>query len=128
MSRILVIDDVADIRLTIGITLEIMGHDIIEAENGRLGIERLQKDTFDLVITDVYMPEMDGTEVVKYIQKMEQPPPVIVMSGGGDSTGGNKASQSTVLRVVKDGADFMLRKPFTGEELKYAVMHVLDNQ
>ncbi len=125
MAKILVIDDMPDVRLTIDVTLDMLGHEIVEAENGQVGIELLEKENFDLVITDIHMPVVDGTEVLKYIAAMDDPPPVVVISGGGTSVCAKKVSEDLILSMVDQYACCMLRKPFTGNELKDAVAGIL---
>ena len=81
MSRILVIDDQASVRGLIRQTLERAGHAVVEAADGRQAAAAL-RSTFDLVITDVLMPEMDGLEVIQHIKGMGSDTPVLVVSAG----------------------------------------------
>ena len=69
MSRILVIDDEKDVRLVIGQVLEREGFTVSLAENGKQGMELLNSDHCDLVISDVIMPGLDGVAVVQSIRK-----------------------------------------------------------
>ena len=69
MSRILVIDDLKQIRLVIQELLEVDGHDVDLAENGRTALKMTESNSYDLIITDLYMPEKDGLEVIKALKK-----------------------------------------------------------
>ena len=64
MARVLVIDDHAPIRALLRKALEGNGHEVLEASNGRLGLELYRESPVDLIITDVVMPEMNGSEMM----------------------------------------------------------------
>jgi CheY-like chemotaxis protein len=81
MSRILVIDDQLSARSFIRDLLEGAGHTVVEAENGRRAVEVLTS-AFDLVITDVLMPDVDGLEVVRHLKQVNPGIPVLVVSAG----------------------------------------------
>ncbi len=80
---ILVIEDDSSIRSAINILLSRKGYTVIEAKNGREGVGILQKFGVDLVITDIFMPNMDGLEVIRSIRKTNKELKVIAISGGG---------------------------------------------
>jgi CheY-like chemotaxis protein len=69
MSKILVIDDEADIRLALKALLESEGYEVVEAEGGAVALNILKKQTFDLVISDFFMPDMSGRELIETIRK-----------------------------------------------------------
>ena len=69
MAKILVIDDQRAIRTSLKDILELEEHEVILAENGQDGISKFQEGKFDLVITDIKMPEMDGMEVLAALWK-----------------------------------------------------------
>lgn len=123
MAKILVIDDMEDVRLSVDITLESLGHELVEATDGNEGIEALKKNEFDLVITDLHMPGVDGTEVINHIRTIAPAPAVIIMTGGG-----NKISVGTLLNEVDEENNLILNKPFTGKELIEAVNSVLGEE
>jgi putative nucleotidyltransferase with HDIG domain len=81
--KILTIDDEYIIRETISDYLEDKGYDIVEAENGRLGIEVFHKEKPDLVLVDLRMPEMDGLDVLSVLCKESPQTPIIMVSGTG---------------------------------------------
>lgn len=106
--RILLIDDEEMVRKIVRKMLERMGHDVTEAENGRLGLEQLQVGAFDLVITDIIMPEMEGVETLMTVRSRFPDVKVIAMSGGG------RTGNIDFLKAAeKLGASAILHKPFT---------------
>jgi two-component system response regulator (stage 0 sporulation protein F) len=118
MATILVIDDQAPIRALLRVALEGAGHEVLEASNGRLGLELYREKSADLVITDIVMPEMDGLEMILELTRNFLNVKVIAMSGGLESEG--------QLRVAKLlGARQTFRKPLDMEELLSAVRYDL---
>lgn len=121
MARILVVEDDADIREILRDQLESAGHDVVEASNGKAGLLEIRRRTCDLVITDIYMPEKDGLELINEMHAADHPPPVIAISGGGDR---DLALRMLTLSPVL-GAKAVLAKPFTAGELLKTVDSVL---
>lgn len=83
MAHILVIDDQSSIRTILAMVLKELGHEVKLAENGQKGIELLNEPSeFDLVITDITMPNKDGNEVARYIRASHRSAiPVIAITG-----------------------------------------------
>ena len=82
MCKILVIDDEKVIKNTIQQLLEMHGHDVATADDGDEGIRKFDNDCFDLVITDICMPGVDGNIVAKHVRNSDKKHvPVIGMSG-----------------------------------------------
>jgi len=116
MANILVIDDEAGLRTMVRDTLEPLGHTIVEASNGLLGVQKYREAPFDLVITDIIMPDQEGIETIQQIRKLNPAQPVIVMSGGGRTKTGE------FLQIARNvGADRVLKKPFGTAVLRDAV-------
>lgn len=84
-SRILIIDDEKAVRETLRDFLISAGHLVELAENGREALELMEdRDAaFDLIVMDVFMPEVDGIELVQILAERESHPPIITISGGG---------------------------------------------
>jgi len=120
MAHILVIDDVDDVREGIAETLKASGHTITEARNGAEAIAILGTRSFDLVITDIMMPEKDGTEVIMHLDASAERPPVLAISGGGANVPAYMA-----LHLARLKSDATLMKPFRNEELRAKVDHLL---
>ena len=114
MARILVIDDsVSTLELAESILVQ-AGHEVITADSGKRGEAALASQPFDLVITDVYMPERDGLELLRSIRRGHRGPRVIAISG--------VCGSRDMLPVAKAlGAARTLRKPFSAAELLEAV-------
>ena len=120
MTEILLIDDMAGVRRAVVAMLKRAGHNVTAAERGNEGIELLRKQRFDLVITDMLMPDVDGADVLSHISGMPNRPRVIAISGGGAGL-----SADTALRLAKIKADAFLEKPFDSEVLLAAVDKLL---
>lgn len=116
MSKILLIDDMSSVRAAIAAVLRKDGHEVVEAEDGHAGLEQARQSRFDLVITDIMMPNSDGTDVVFALKEQAGSPPVIAMSGGGSGI-----PAETALTLARNTADVSLTKPFENAELLNAV-------
>lgn len=120
MARILLIDDDDSLRTMLRLTLSHFGHIVIEASNGKVGLELFAHANADLVITDIVMPEKEGIEVLMELRKEEPPVKIIAMSGGG------RVGATDYLRIATQlGAAKVLTKPFSNEALKAAIDEVL---
>lgn len=84
VKKILVIDDEVYIRDSVIGFLEDFGFEVIGAENGRIGLERFEKQNPDLVLCDLRMPEMDGLEVLAAVTQKKSKIPIIIVSGAGN--------------------------------------------
>ncbi len=83
MAEIILIDDDENMRKTLADCLDSAGHVVDQAENGKAGLQLIENAAYDLIIMDVFMPEMDGIELIQLLQKIDSPPPIITISGGG---------------------------------------------
>lgn len=120
MSRILLIDDDEAFRTMLRLTLAHFGHVVIEACNGKEGLELYPGANADLVITDIIMPETEGLEVVMELGKQRPPAKIIAISGG------TRNRSAGYLRTAKAlGAAKVLAKPFSNGELMTAVNELL---
>ena len=120
MAKILIIDDMEPIRESLNMILSGDGHELDEAENGDKGIEMVEANTYDLVITDILMPEKDGTELLMHLKSNGHEMPVIAISGGGSFVPGDYA-----LKLAENYADAILQKPFSKSDLLQAVNKLL---
>ena len=113
-------DDVAQLR-AIGRILKHHGHDVVVARDGAAALRSLAVMPVDLLLTDIFMPEKDGLEVITAVKRKHPNVPIIAMSGGGTA-----ASAAEILtQASKIGARMILPKPFTEEELMAAVTEML---
>jgi class 3 adenylate cyclase len=105
-GSILVVDDSEDIRRLISIYLQLQGHQVREARNGREALHLLERHTFDLVLLDMMMPEVTGQEVLEFIKNSPAllHLPVVVISAANELR--------TVVQCIELGAEDFLPKPF----------------
>jgi CheY-like chemotaxis protein len=121
MAEILIIDDDAGMRRTIMRILESGGYDVIEAEDGRVGLKLFFSHAPRLVITDLLMPAKDGLETIRDIRKSGQSTKILATSGGW------RTAQLDFLGAATEfGADAVLPKPFRSKDLLDAVGRLLD--
>lgn len=121
MARILIIDDNEQVRQVMTSYLEHDKHQITVAIDGKQGIAQLQSQTFDLVITDIIMPEQDGFEVLMWLKTQARHPKVIAVSGGSPSLDMNYL----ITTAQRLSADKVLQKPLDFETLTTAVRELL---
>jgi CheY-like chemotaxis protein len=124
MARILVVDDEAAVRALIRAALEHVGHEVTEAANGAEGLKLFASQRQDLVITDVFMPERDGIELVRVIRSTAGTVPILVISGGSWPT----ESAHLLDAVVRLGATRTLAKPFQLSDLLRIVDEMLQGR
>lgn len=120
MARILVIDDVRGVRRSVAGILKRAGHEVAEAQDGREGLAAARASRFDLVVTDILMPEADGSEVITELRRMPARPRIVAMSGGG-----SLVRTEDALVYARSAADAVLEKPFEAEDLLDAVGRLL---
>lgn len=123
MAKILIIDDMPGVRMTVEAFLLPFGHELVETGDAREGLELFQKGHFDLVITDLLMPSLDGNAVIEHIKATESPPPVLAITGGG-----NTITSNDILQKAQNCADHLLKKPFSREELIESVDKLLQRR
>ena len=120
MRHILLIEDDVEFRAIVRRQLEQMGLRVTEAGDGREGLERLGQVCPDLVLTDIYMPEMDGIETIMKLRQNSLATKIVAMSGGG-----RWRNNANLNIVEKLGVRVSLAKPFSTEQLKHVIEQVL---
>lgn len=120
MAHILVIDDDVAIQKVFKQFLMHLDHQVETASNGKEGLFKMRKQTPDLVITDIMMPEMDGLELVQSIRDHCPSLPVIAISGGMQSS-----SMNFLPLAKRFGACKGFEKPIELDKLKEAVDELL---
>ena len=111
--RILVIDDESVICDACRLVLAEKGHTVGRCLTGKTGLLALERGTYDLILLDMKLPDIDGTEILKMVREKGPGPCVIVMTG--------YSTMSNALQAMKLGAADYLAKPFTDDELVEAV-------
>jgi len=119
MASILTVDDSASIRQTIKIALGGKGHSICEAMDGADGLQRVGAGHFDLIITDLNMPNMDGLTMIREIRKRPEGAGIPILFLTTESDPGMKQQAKSA------GATGWLTKPFASEQLVKIVEKVL---
>ncbi|MBI5869009.1 MAG: sigma-54-dependent Fis family transcriptional regulator [candidate division Zixibacteria bacterium] len=120
MSSILVVEDKDSVRRMLADTLTTKGHAVEVARNGHSAIEKAKATRFDLVLTDLKLPEMDGLEVLSAIKESDPETPVIVMTAFG--------TIETAVSAMKRGAFDFLTKPFDPDYLNVLIDRALENR
>ena len=114
MATILCIDDEEPVRRLFQVALEGAGYRVLTAENGRLGLRLLEHQEVDLIFVDIFMPEMDGVELIPLLGKTRPASKIMAITGG--------SGRSNYLDMAKHlGANDTLMKPFSLQELLEAV-------
>jgi two-component system, NtrC family, response regulator PilR len=120
MSKILVVDDEQSMRDFLSIMLKKEGYDVVTAENGGGALKAIQAEIFDLVITDVKMPDIDGIEVLKTVKEVSPETVVIMITAF--------ATAETAVEAMKLGAYDYITKPFKVDEIKLVIQKALEKR
>jgi DNA-binding response OmpR family regulator len=115
-GRVLLVDDDAHIIQLVRANLQVEGYEIMVARDGAQGLATVEQEAPDLVILDVVMPEMDGTEVTRRIREFSAVPVILLTA---------RSSEADIVRGFDAGADDYLTKPFSVNELLVRVRAVL---
>ena len=111
-QKILIIEDDAALRETICDILEAANYEVKDTNNGKEGLAWHKEQLFDLIITDILMPDIDGLEIIMEIREKYPETKLIAISGGGYI-----ASAQYLYAAEKLGSQKVLSKPFENEEL-----------
>ncbi len=120
MNKILVVDDERSMRDFLSIMLKKAGYDVATAVDGEEAVKILHKDIFDLVITDLKMPKVDGLQVLKTVKELSPDTVVIVITAF--------ASTETALEAMKEGAYDYITKPFQIDEMKIKIQKAIEKR
>lgn len=118
--RILAVDDMEFNRDHLRKVLELDGHEVETAADGRSALLRLRESTFHLVITDLRMPDMSGRDLLSQLRAERIPVGVIVLTAYGDT--------EDALETMKAGADDYLTKPYDPDHLRFLVKRTLERR
>src|SRR5881392_3607491 len=109
MKKVLIVDDEPGLRQSLGLLLTDAGYAVVAEQTGRRALERAATETFDLVLCDVRMPEMDGLTFLRHYRQGGGNALVIVMSAYG--------GEEAAIAAMKEGAYDYLPKPFRSDEV-----------
>ena len=112
-GKVLIIDDTSTVRLKLRKAIEVLGHDPVAVSSGAEGIKEVQRGTYDVVLLDIIMPEMDGFQVLQILKsdRAMREVPVIIISAIDDE-------MSSVVRAIELGAEDFLPKDFSAVLLR----------
>ncbi|HVB56262.1 MAG TPA: HD domain-containing phosphohydrolase [Candidatus Acidoferrales bacterium] len=119
-EKILVVDDEEAIREVISTLLETQGYRCTVCSNGRMGLNAFRKDSFDLVLSDIIMPEMDGLKLLSELRQDDPDVPVIMVTAMHDI--------SIALEAIRAGAYDYILKPFEKDQLHLSVRRALEHR
>ncbi len=120
MAKILVIDDERSIRGTLKDILEFEGYAVELAENGKVGLEKALSGAYDLIFSDIKMPEIDGIEVLEAIVKADSEVPIVMISGHGNI--------EIAVECIRKGAFDFIVKPIDLNRLLITTKNALDKK
>ena len=121
MTKILLVEDDDASSEMLQRTLTAFGYESVRARNGREALQLYDPQAFSLVLTDLFMPGMDGMELIMKLEQLDPAVRIIAMSGGGLGTPGVYLPMAERLGAVKT-----LAKPFPLESLRVALLECLD--
>jgi two-component system nitrogen regulation response regulator NtrX len=116
--KILIVDDEKNIRTSLGRFFDLHGNDVSSAETGREGIELVRRNSFDCVILDLKLPDLEGIQVLEKVREIDPYVPVILLTAHG-STG-------KAVEAIKRGAFDFFEKPADEEKLLISVKNAHD--
>jgi DNA-binding NtrC family response regulator len=105
-SRVLLVDDQPEVRRVVRRNLVRAGHSVVEAWNGRVAVELAREISFDLVISDLRMPDMSGVELLKVLHEHDPDLPVVLTSGSPDPLTTAEASALGVFAYLAKPVPF----------------------
>lgn len=117
MKSILIVDDEENIRETLKDVLEDEGYAVLLAENGKVGISVLNTHVVDVVLLDLWLPEIGGMDVLKMMKERVSDVPVIIISGHG--------TIDTAVKATKEGAFDFIEKPLSIEHILNVIDHAI---
>lgn len=124
--KVLIVDDVDYIRKSISKVLDDSGFVCTTCENGKVAISKVTEVSYDLIITDIMMPDTDGFEFLDFLREREEgkvKTPVLAISGGSKTINSDLA-----LKMINEKADAVLQKPFAKAQLMTAIAKVIGQE
>lgn len=118
-DRVLVVDDEKPVREALAALLRQEGYRVVVAESGHVAVEAIEAFTFNFIIVDIFMPEMNGLETIKVFRANAPAVPIMAMSGY--AAGSGFVDNDFFQTAMEFGATCCLRKPFTREQLLDAI-------
>jgi CheY-like chemotaxis protein len=123
LARILVVEDDPQLRALLVRIVGAAGHEVVASPNGKAALAELGGAEFDLIVTDVVMPEMEGLELIRQVRKLPRPVSIIAMSSGGRGSADDYLQLAATL-----GAAATIEKPFTASAIVETISRVLSSE
>jgi two-component system response regulator PilR (NtrC family) len=120
VEKILVVDDEKSLREVMSIMLKRAGYEVTEASDGEQAIGQVNKEIYDLVITDLRMPKADGMDVLKAVKSSSPETVVLVVTAFGTA--------DSAVEAMKQGAYDYLTKPFQVDEVQLIIRNALEKR
>jgi len=117
-EKILVVDDEEIIRESLSFIIRKEGYEVHEAENGKAAYDKLLLDSYDLVITDLEMPMMKGTDLIEHIKKLNIQTSIVVITAYG--------SLDTAITALRNGASDYILKPIEFDEILIKIKRLFE--
>jgi diguanylate cyclase (GGDEF)-like protein len=122
-ARVMIVDDSPVVRALVGSYLRGAGFEVAEADNGADALRRIESDAFDVIITDLRMPIMDGFALLEAVKSQKGGPEVILL------TGTHAHDMSSAIRALRLGAhDFLTKPPSSPDEVIVAVDRAVEKK
>lgn len=120
LGRVMVVDDEENIREVLSNYLEGMGYDVVTATDGQDALNKFRKDEFDLIVSDLLMPSIDGLELLKRIREIDKEVIFLMITG--------YPSIETAVEAIKKGAYDYITKPFHMEDVKLRIERAFEKK
>ncbi|MCK4339783.1 MAG: sigma-54-dependent Fis family transcriptional regulator, partial [Candidatus Cloacimonetes bacterium] len=118
--RILVVDDEQIMRDSLSDWLRLDGYEVEAVEDGYKALEKVKKESWDVLFIDLKMPRMDGIEVMQKVKEINKDIPVIIITA--------YATVDTAVKAMKEGAYEYIVKPFNPEEISIIIRNIVVHQ
>lgn len=116
--RILIVDDEEHTRLGYAEVLRLEGYDVDTAENGKEAFFKIQKNDYDVIVTDLRMPELDGMTLTDRIRQLKENQKIVIITAFG--------TFKTYKQAKDAGVTMFLNKPVRAKDLKEAISQILE--
>jgi DNA-binding NtrC family response regulator len=116
--RILIVDDESDLRNLLNHVLTQAGYEVVEAPGGEEALNILQRETFDIALLDIQMPNINGIQVLKYLQKNSPSTKAIMLTG--------YAGLKNAMEAKQFGATDFINKPYNIEDILATVERLVN--
>ncbi|AWJ86605.1 response regulator (plasmid) [Azospirillum sp. TSH58] len=115
--KILIVDDAENVRYSLRASLEDAGYDVDEAPDGEVALAKLQSEAFNFIVADVWMPRLNGIDLLQRMRDISPQTPVFIITGGAARI----PIESTAAMARTWGADQVFYKPFDNDDLIAAI-------